>query len=170
MVAPFVERQWDESALENDGISNFNRRATMRGSIIRKENELATDITRKKAFANNKEFLNMNRNLEHKVYSGTTSTICKSTRKADIILSDNIIETLLRRGEDMVNSFDLGSAKSPVDFKKLQLSEKLEKFRNILLELKSTDGNAFSEYLEIFEASKRYYEDVMKESLMKKGV
>ena len=141
----------------------------MRGSTTNfKDDEPADDVIRKKAFVKNKEFLSYTKYLEHRLYLGTTSTISKSTAKAGTILSDNIIETLLRKGESMVNSFDLGSTKSPFNFKKLEMSEKLEKFKSILMELKNTDANAFFEYMEIFEASKQYYEDTMKESQMKK--
>ncbi len=166
-IVPYIEAQIeeDESPLESGKTSNRRQKGI---SMSRKsENDDVIDDWRKIAFDKYEEFKRQLKLFEKSGVPEVSQLILnEAAKKGEILLSPQIIETLIYKGNTLLNS---GNRENMVAISEGLcesgnfglIEERLEALRKMLVELKRDNPDGFQELLENFYRKKETFETVI---------
>jgi len=161
-MAPYVRNKWKRNT--DYGFADDELRFDSNGRLLAGSSD---ELLRKQEFLKQKEIVNQLKILDRKTLPEVSqqTVLTLDINKRQILLGEKIIETLILRGNTLLNITETSKETSNgIPNGKNPFLSKLKKLKEILLRLKKEKPQEFLELIESFEETKLRYDEALKES------
>jgi len=162
LMAPYVRNKWKRNT--DYGFADDELRFDSNGRLLAGSSD---ELLRKQEFLKQKEIVNQLKILDRKTLPEVSqqTVLTLDINKRQILLGEKIIETLILRGNTLLNITETSKETSNgIPNGKNPFLSKLKKLKEILLRLKKEKPQEFLELIESFEETKLRYDESLKES------